>query len=121
MAILIDMNLSPYWVDVLRSAGFEAVHWSAIGPVNATDKSIMDWALENNHVIFTHDLDFSAILSATNAKSPSVFQVRTQDTMPQTIGLLVVQAFKQFATVLEEGALVTLDAVKSRARVLPLH
>ena len=66
-------------------------------------------------------MDFSAILSATNAKSPSVFQVRTQDTLPEAIGLAVVQAFKQFEMMLEEGALVTLDVNKSRVRVLPLH
>ncbi len=31
MKLLVDMNLSPAWVDVLRQAGFEAIHWSEIG------------------------------------------------------------------------------------------
>jgi predicted nuclease of predicted toxin-antitoxin system len=30
MKILIDMNLSPLWVDVLTAAGIEAMHWSTI-------------------------------------------------------------------------------------------
>ncbi|MCW5599101.1 hypothetical protein C8R30_1526 [Nitrosomonas nitrosa] len=35
MKLLIDMNLSPRWVDVLANAGFEAAHWSALGAYNA--------------------------------------------------------------------------------------
>ena len=31
MKILIDMNLSPMWVQFLVSHGIEAVHWSTIG------------------------------------------------------------------------------------------
>jgi predicted nuclease of predicted toxin-antitoxin system len=29
--LLVDMNLSPSWVDRLAQHGFEAVHWSTIG------------------------------------------------------------------------------------------
>lgn len=35
MKLLIDMNLSPRWVDLLLDAGFEAVHWSAAGTQRA--------------------------------------------------------------------------------------
>lgn len=38
------MNLSPLWVEVLQAEGWEAVHWSTIGPVNAPDHEIMTWA-----------------------------------------------------------------------------
>jgi predicted nuclease of predicted toxin-antitoxin system len=31
MKILVDMNLSPTWVQFLVAHGIEAVHWSAIG------------------------------------------------------------------------------------------
>ena len=42
--ILIDMNLSPDWVDELAKDGFAAVHWSTIGDPRAMDREIMDWA-----------------------------------------------------------------------------
>ncbi len=35
MKLLIDMNLSPRWVSVLRAAGFAALHWSSVGPLDA--------------------------------------------------------------------------------------
>ncbi len=30
MKLLIDMNLSPRWVDVLVNAGFDAAHWASL-------------------------------------------------------------------------------------------
>jgi len=37
MKILIDMNLSPSWVEFFKSAGVDAVHWSTIGNPKAED------------------------------------------------------------------------------------
>jgi len=35
MKLLLDMNLSPRWVDLLCAAGFEAAHWAALGEPGA--------------------------------------------------------------------------------------
>lgn len=121
MKILIDMNLSPDWVKVLAAQGWEAVHWSSIGDIRATDAVIFQWARENTYVVFTHDLDFGAILAATNAAAPSVFQIRVQDVFPPIISKRVIQAFKEYSGLLESGALITLDENRSRVRVLPIR
>ena len=121
MKILIDMNLSPDWVKVLKAQGWETLHWSSVGDIRATDKTIFNWARENGYVVFTHDLDFGAILAATNADAPSVFQIRVQDVFPQAVSKRVIQVFKEYASTLEGGALVTLDVNKSRMRILPLR
>ena len=67
--------------------------------------------------VFTHDLDFGSLLAATNASEPSVLQVRTQNVMPQYLADIVVSALRQFETILQEGALVTVDEERKRARV----
>lgn len=121
MKIVIDMNLSPHWVQLLVKAGHEAVHWSEVGAPNASDRDIMAWARSNGFVVFTHDLDFGTILASTNAVSPSVFQVRSQDISPQHIGNLVLSSIKQFERSLKQGALISLDRKRARARVLPLR
>jgi predicted nuclease of predicted toxin-antitoxin system len=121
MRLLVDMNLSPDWVAVLKGAGWEAVHWSTVGNPRAEDGEIMTWARAQKHVVFTHDLDFGTLLAPTQAGSPSVIQVRTQDVTPVAIGALVVNALRQFEGVLEKGALIILDEARSRARVLPLE
>jgi predicted nuclease of predicted toxin-antitoxin system len=44
MKLLVDMNLSPRWVPFLAASQLDAVHWSMVGPVNATDTEIMAYA-----------------------------------------------------------------------------
>ncbi len=41
MKILIDMNLSPAWVDLLTREGIQARHWSNVGDPRASDQVIM--------------------------------------------------------------------------------
>ena len=76
MKILLDMNLSPEWVSFLEQAGFACVHWSTVGDPRAPDWELLAWARERGYVLFTHDLDFGALLAATRDRGPSVIQVR---------------------------------------------
>lgn len=119
--LIVDMNLSPQWVGVLKENGFDAVHWSSIGRATAPDAQIMNWALANNRVVFTHDLDFGTILAVTKATGPSVIQIRTQDVMPEHLAAKVINALTQFQDLLLKGALIVVDERKSRARILPLQ
>ena len=121
MKIVIDMNLSPQWVDYLWTAGWETVHWSRIGDARAKDEVILSWAADNGYVLLTHDLDFGAILAATKAKTPSVVQVRTEDVLPDPLGPLLVRVLKENAPALESGALVVVEESRSRVRILPIR
>ena len=121
MKILIDMNLSPAWVSVLEEAGHTASHWSAIGSMNAPDREILSWAKMNGYVLFTHDLDFGAILAATEAEGPSVLQIRAQDISPDHAKGLLLNILNKYGKNLIEGALISIDEEKSRIRLLPLN
>ncbi len=121
MKLLLDMNLSPRWVGTLTNAGFEAAHWSMLGAKNAPDSEIMIYAKENNYVVLTHDLDFSAILAATHGEKPSVVQIRSDDVNPDVIGQQTIIALRQMESELAEGALLTIDQSRTRLRVLPLR
>jgi predicted nuclease of predicted toxin-antitoxin system len=81
----------------------------------------MAYAKANDYVVLTHDLDFAAILAATQGEKPSVVQIRSEPLNPDVIGKQVVSALRQMATELAEGALVTVDPERTRVRVLPLH
>ena len=118
--ILIDMNLSPDWVDGLSKHGWTATHWSTIGDAKATDQEILEWARNNNHIVFTHDLDFGTLLALTHASGPSVIQVRGQDVLPGHMAPIVLTALKQHEIELTTGALVVVDEARSRVRVLPI-
>lgn len=120
MKLLIDVNLSPEWVAVFSRNGWESLHWSTVGDPHASDHTIMDWARTNGYIVFTHDLDFGAILAVTRGEGPSVFQVRTQDIAPGHLEEIVIRALQQHRLLLEQGALVVVDETKARARILPL-
>jgi len=121
MKFLLDMNLSPDWLNVFTAEGWNAKHWSTIGEHCATDEIIMKWARDHAYVIVTHDLDFSALLAATRAIGPSVIQVRTQNVLPDALRIVLINAIKQFHRELEEGALISIDPQRARARVLPFE
>lgn len=120
MKILIDMNLSPRLVAFLADAGFYAQHWRALGAAGAPDVEIMAYAKANDFVVLTHDLDFGAILAATNAEKPSVVQIRSDDLTPETLAGPVIAGLRQCKDALAAGALVTVDPARVRLRVLPL-
>jgi predicted nuclease of predicted toxin-antitoxin system len=118
--VLVDMNLSPSWIAILERHGFPAVHWSAVGKGCESDSVVLGWARENDYLVFTHDLDFGAILASTNASGPSVIQVRTQDVSPGHLGEILVRALREYQEILVQGALITIDESRLRARILPL-
>jgi predicted nuclease of predicted toxin-antitoxin system len=120
MKILLDMNLSPDLVDRFSEYNIEAKHWISIGSPVAKDSEIMIFARENDYVVFTHDLDFGAILAATQAEGPSVIQVRTQSLLSEILVEMVANVLVENQAALEKGALVTIDATKKRVRILPL-
>jgi predicted nuclease of predicted toxin-antitoxin system len=121
MRLLIDMNLSPRWVGLLERAAIDAVHWSTVGAHNAPDKQIMAYAAAHDYVVLTHDLDFGAILAATQGEKPSVVQIRADDVSTGAIGDQVIAALRQMALELQQGALLTIDMNRTRLRVLPLQ
>ncbi len=120
MKILIDMNLSPRWVAVLAEAGISSAHWSSVGSGKAPDPEIMAYARGAGWAILTQDLDFGTILATTHGEKPSVIQIRSEDVSPEAAATIVITAIRQMATQLEQGALVTVDPIRTRLRYLPL-
>ncbi len=121
MNVLVDMNLSPRWVSLLADAGIAAAQGSTLGAANASDTEIMAFAKAKGYVVLTHDLDFSAILAATQGDKPSVVQIRAENVSPDVIGKPVVDALRQMAAELTEGALLTIDPSRTRLLLLPLQ
>jgi predicted nuclease of predicted toxin-antitoxin system len=119
--LLVDMNLSPSWVDRLARRGFEAVHWSTIRDATAPDSEILTWAKEHGFVVITNDLDFSAILAASASATPSVVQIRTQDLLSDEVVSAVVHAIEAHRDHIQRGALLSIDEAATRVRVLPLR
>lgn len=121
MKFVIDMNLSPEWAAVLHSGGHEAKHWSDVGRFDAPDVEILNWARENDYVVFTNDLDFGAIIASTSATYPSVIQLRDLDVTPTTNAATLLRVISDHKEQLETGALISIDARRSRVHILPIR
>jgi len=120
MKLVVDVNLPPKWVEFLATRGIEAVHWSQVGDLRATDSTIMKWACDGGYVVLTSDLDFSAMLATSGTAGPSVLQVRTQDVFPESLGAQVIRVLLEQSDALESGAIITIDEIAARVRILPI-
>lgn len=120
MKLLVDMNLSPRWVELLTRSQLEAVHWSSVGRPQSLDEEIMAYAAKHDYVVLTNDLDFGAILAVTHREKPSVVQIRSDNLSPDVIGPQIVTALRQLEEQLQEGALVNVEPLRTRVRLLPL-
>jgi predicted nuclease of predicted toxin-antitoxin system len=122
MRLLVDMNLTPRWVQVLSDAGHEALHWSAAGDPGASDAHICAFAREHGYFILTNDLDFPQILAHTRERGPSVVLLRGEPLTPEARSQGLLRALEDCADDLNQGAIVSLDwSGPPRARVLPLN
>ena len=120
MKILLDMNIPLKYTALLSNKGITALRWSEVGSPNATDAEIMAYALENNYIVLTYDLDFSAILSVTHDLKPSIAQIRASIFQAEQAVDLIATALSRYANELEIGAILSIDLAKSRIRLLPI-
>ncbi|MFP4364129.1 MAG: DUF5615 family PIN-like protein [Spirochaetia bacterium] len=120
MKILLDMNISPEFNNYLNEHEIESVHWSSVGRRNAEDSEIFEYALQNNCVILTLDLDFGIILALTKGSKPSVMQIRTQDVYSNYIKIKIEEFIHIYKEYLEQGSIITIDEEKERVRILPI-
>ena len=63
--------------------------------------------------MFTHDLDFGALLALTAQVGPSVIQMRTDDVPRPKPRERILLALHRFAGPLTDGALISLDEVRA--------
>ena len=75
---------------------------------------------KDDHVLFTHDLDFGAILAVSRSDSPSVIQIRTQNLNSSHLVPFILRVLNKCQEALTAGALINVDETSARARVLPL-
>jgi predicted nuclease of predicted toxin-antitoxin system len=120
MNILVDANLTPFWVDFLQTAGIEAVHWQSVGKGDAPDAELLDWAVEHNATILTGDGDFSQMLALRRLSRPSVIYLRTSERNPLGPGARVIAAHNAISARTESGMIVTIDDRGNRLRTLPI-
>lgn len=119
MRFVVDMNLSPDWAIALAADGHDAVHWRDVGRGDTPDDEIIVWAAREGRAVFTADLGFGAKLAIRRLKAPSVVQPRTGSRDPLDVGVLVRAALGAAGSKLTGGAILTIEANRTRLRAGP--
>lgn len=121
MKFLLDANLSPRLVGDLQSAGYQARHVLELGLISADDSTIFDFAAAEGDVVITADSDFSALLAARGASTPSVVLLRhVAELKREAHAALLIANLPNVLADLDQGAVVSLGPTRLAVRHLPI-
>lgn len=117
---LADMNISPATVQQLKNLKWDIIRVSEIMDIRSKDTEILLYAKENDRVVITQDVDFSTLLAISGFKKPSVINLRLEENRPDTVTKRLLMAVAGMENELAEGAVLSVDEVSIRYRLLPI-
>ena len=86
----------------------------------ATDREILEYAVQDQRIVLTSDTDFGELLAMSNAALTSVVLLRRQGDRRAAQIALVLANLEAVSEDLVAGAIVVLEADRVRVRRLPL-
>jgi predicted nuclease of predicted toxin-antitoxin system len=118
---LVDENLSPRLCSFLATAADVAEHvGQAIGH-GASDRVVLDYAVDHGAVIVTADTDFGTLIARSGRVDPSVILVRELLGLSvEDQGRLLAANLDQVRAVLDRGAIVVITKTASAFDLRPL-
>lgn len=121
LRFLADMNISPKTVEYLRHREWDIIRVSTALPMNASDQEILEFALAEDRIVVTQDLDFSALLALGGYERPSLVTLRLTVSDPETVTQRILEVLPSIEQTLREGCAVTIGDVTMRIRKLPIR
>lgn len=118
--VLLDQGLPLSSVQFLRQQNWDVVHVTEVGMSRATDRQIIDYALQTDRVCITLDADFHAILAINAMAKPSIVRIRQEGLKGSDVAALLMQVWLQAGAHLDAGSLITVTGDAIRIRKLPL-
>lgn len=121
MRFLVDMNISPKTVEAMRQGGWDILRVSVLLASDAPDQEILQCARNENRILITQDLDFSALLALAGENRPSVVTLRLSVSDPGTITRKLLDVLPGIEDELLAGCVVTIQDTIFRLRRLPVQ
>jgi predicted nuclease of predicted toxin-antitoxin system len=120
MKLLADLHISPRTVAFLRTLGHEVVRADAILAKTASDEEILAAARDSGRSVLTQDLDFSAIVALSGARTPSLITLRLGSSRVEHVNEVLERVLPQIEEDLVRGSAVTVEEGAIRRRALPI-
>jgi predicted nuclease of predicted toxin-antitoxin system len=120
MRFLIDMPLSTALTSWLTKRGHEAVHAQDLKLERASDKEILDIAIQMNSIIITADLDYPRMLANAKEECPGLILLRGGNYSNQE----VIDRLKRVLEIVPaediKNSIIVIDKDRIRRRSLPI-
>ena len=120
MKFLVDMPLSPKTAEYLRSLGHDAVHAFELGKAKASDQELIEFAVKENRIIITMDLDFGSILFYTKKGCPGLIILRISFATVETVNAILTALVQRMRPEEFANSIVVVDDQRVRVRRLPI-
>jgi predicted nuclease of predicted toxin-antitoxin system len=93
-----------------------------VGLTDAPDIEIVDYAVNDDRIVVSHDTDFGAMLAFRGLNRPSFILFRSSDPItPDEQTALIISNLDTFASELERGAIAVFARGRLRVRRLPIR
>lgn len=120
MKFLLNENIPPSLCTLLQKINWDASHANHLGLNGKSDIYIVEFAVQQEFVVITHDLDYSRIVSLSGKTKPSILSFRLDKISADLLFNLINQNKIQLEHYLRKGALVSIDERGFRFRTLPV-
>ncbi len=114
------MHVSPSTVTFLRTHGHDVLRVNEVMPVTSTDEAILLRALDDERVVLTQDLRFSAILARAGQPAPSLISLRLSSSRIEFVNAILERVLPLVERDVATGAIVTVEDNRIRTRRLPI-
>ncbi len=115
---LLDENLSPLTVKLLKNLGFDAVRITDHHDYSREDEKIAEIASKERRILLTTDLDFGEIYHFSEFESYGVWILRLTDLTVESVNKRLKQFLKsRIFSKLEQRSLVVLEDFRERVRL----
>jgi predicted nuclease of predicted toxin-antitoxin system len=118
LKLLADLHISPKTVHVLRESGYTISRVTDHLPPASADPQIIELAERLQASIVTQDLDFFRLIAKSGKTSPSILSLRLGNVSHQHVTDILLRLLPTIEKDLEEGAVVSVDEVGVRIRML---
>lgn len=121
MRFLVDNALSFLVAQLMREAGYDAVHVGDYDLGTASDEVILERARLEDRIIISADTDFGTLLAQMQTNKPSFILLRWPELRRAQDQVLVVLAnLPSIEADLDAGAVVVIEQLRIRIRALPI-
>lgn len=117
MKVLLNENIPPSLCTLLQKINWDASHANHLGLNGKSDIYIVEFAVQREFAVITHDLGYSRIVSLSGKNKSSILSFRLDKI---SADLLINQNKIQLEHYLQKGALVSIDERGFRFRTLPV-